>query len=88
MDDELEYFISDLETSYTELVNKPANIDMKILDLEEDIKQGNIEKVDDDLAEIMAILDDIINEARFGKKLVEDTMDNEEFREKLVKEAI
>lgn len=88
MDDELNYLIGDIETIYEELTNKSADIDMKAIDLEDNIKDGNVDEVDGDLIEIMAILDDIIAEAQLGKNIVNDKIGKEEFRKKLVKEAI
>lgn len=88
MDSELDYFIGDLGYNYENLMGIVQELEIEIIELEDNIEEGNIEKAEGNMETIISILTEVSQEADWGENLVDNKLYDEEFRKKLVKEAI
>lgn len=88
MDEELKFLIGDLKGQQEVLLGLVDDFYMEIIGLESNIKDGNIEDTQENIEELKSILANLQGECNWGESLIEDELDNEDFKEKMLKEAI
>jgi len=88
MDNHLQFLIDNLKGEQEFLLELVDNFYMKILGLEENIKDDNIQEAQENIEELKNILANVQGECNWVENFIEDEFDNKDFEEKMLKEAI